>query len=125
MTALDKLAVSGLLTNSPDDMAKFYALIEIAMNGLRDDPEASRLQILARTIALLRAKIEVLEGLADAALDRRDFVAVTAIQKVLDGTTRRMTMLVVEHRLATQGGHRNVAVAVVGQAAQVNVQAVR
>ncbi len=122
---LDRMAVKRTATGSEEDFGKLYGLVEETMNALWLEPDAARLRLLARTIAILRAKIELLEGLSDQALCARDLAFAAAIQKHLDGTTRRMTMLLTEHRLATQAERRSVSVAVVGHATQVNVQAVR
>lgn len=122
---LDRMAVKGTATGSEEDFGQLYGLVEETMNALWLEPDAARLRLLARTIAVLRAKIELLEGLSDRALMAGDLPFAAAIQKYLDGTTRRMTMLLTEHRLATQAERRSVSVAVVGHTTQVNVQAAR
>lgn len=102
---------------------KLWLMLDEAMNGLSREPEVARLRLLARTIALLHAKVEILEGISDHALVARDFAAVLVTQKALDATSRRLTAHLAEHRLATQAERRSVAVSVVSQNAQVNVQA--
>lgn len=122
---LDRLALARIVEGEPAMLGKLWAVLDEAMNGLYREPEAARLRLLARTIALLHAKVEVLEGIADNALVARDFAAVAVTQKVLDATARRLAALLAEHRLATQAERRSVAVSVVSQNAQVNVQAAR
>lgn len=124
VTWIDKLAIENLVEGDAEEIARLRAMYTETMNGLYDEPAAARLRVLARTISLLRAKLMILEGLSDRMLAARDLTVVAALQKTLTATTRRMTMLLAEHRLATQGEQRSVSVAVVGQA-QVNVQGLR
>lgn len=124
VTWIDKLAIENLVEGDADEIARLRAMHAETMNGLYAEPAAARLRVLARTISVLRAKVMILEGLSDRMLAARDLAAVAALQKTLDATTRRMTMLLAEHRLATQGDQRRVSVAVVGQA-QVNVSGLR
>lgn len=121
-TWVDRLAIEKLVEGSPEELRKLHGLLEETMNGLYVEPEPARMRVLARTIALLRAKVMLLEGIADHMLAARDFAAMTAVQKALDSTARRLAMMLSEHRLASQGERRSVTVAV---AAQVNVQALR
>jgi hypothetical protein len=124
-TWVDRLAMEKLVEASPEELRKLHGLLEETMNGLVMEPEPARMRVLARTIALLRAKVMLLEGIADSMLAARDFLAMTAVQKALDGTARRLAMMLSEHRLATHGERRSIAVAVAGQAVNVNVQALR
>ncbi len=124
VTWADRLAMESLVDGNAEEIRRLHAMHTETMCGLYTEPQAARLRVLSRTISLLRTKLMVLEGLSDRLLAASDFTAVVALQKTLDATTRRMTMLLAEHRHATQGEQRSVSVAVVGQA-QVNVQALR
>lgn len=124
VTWADQLAMESLVDGNAEEIQRLRTMHTETMRGLYTEPTAARLRLLSRTISLLRAKVMILEGLSDRLLAASDFAAVAALQKTLDATTRRMTGLLAEHRLCTQGEQRSVSVAVVGQA-QVNVQALR
>jgi hypothetical protein len=65
---LDRMAVKRTATGTDEDLRKLYGLVEETMNALSLEPDATRLRLLSRTIAGLRAKVELLEGLSDKAL---------------------------------------------------------
>jgi hypothetical protein len=65
----DQLAIKGTATASETDFGKLYGLVEETMNALWLEPDAARLRLLARAIVVLRAKIELLLGLSDQALE--------------------------------------------------------
>ncbi len=63
----------------------------------------------------------MLEARRDDALSVRDFRAAGMLEKLVDGTVRRLTALLTEHRLACTVGRRTVNVVAVQQAGSVNV----
>lgn len=117
---LDKQAIA-IATGKEEDFSALHRLLDETMNALCLDPAEARVGLLARTIAILRVKIEVLEALSDQVLSNRDYAAAQAVQRALDTTMKRFLGLVAEHRLSTTSTRRSVAVAVVSQNAQINV----
>jgi hypothetical protein len=122
---LDKSALKHLPCGSSEDLTKLYALVDARMVALCREPELARLSLLSKLIAILTAKVEILESASDRLVSTGNLMAVREFQRMLDAAHRRLVALIAEHRLATQGGRRAVTVAVVAQAAQVNVRAGR
>ena len=127
LSSLDELAFRRFVTGEPAAWADFLAEINQWANDLADPAgqDDVRRQLLARMIASHRAKALVLEATRDECLKRRSFEDVFVLERLLDGTMRRLTTLLAEHRHASAAGQRsvNVTAVAVGGASQVNVVA--
>jgi hypothetical protein len=73
------------------------------------DGSSCRVRTLARRVAVCRAQAEQLDVLLAAAVKRADFVAARALNGLLTGATKRMTVLL-EH-LAREAKPRSVVIA--------------
>lgn len=89
--------------------------------GDRDD---ARVRLLARAIATERARQIIFTDQLDGHLRRRDEQAVALIERTLLGTTRRLVLLLAEHRRACERLPRRVSISV-GTANNVMVAAGR
>lgn len=125
LTVLDLQTLHGGLVADADQRAE---LDRIVLNTARmlagPDRVETRVLMLAKAIAITRAKCVLLESLLDARLAARDERDVLLVSKVLDGLRRHLIALVAEHRLACEGGRRTPVRVSVGQVGAVNVMAV-
>jgi hypothetical protein len=73
------------------------------------DGDSCRVRTLARRVAVSRAQAEQLDSLLAAAVKRQDFVAARALNGLLTGATKRMTVLL--EQLAREAKPRSVVIA--------------
>lgn len=125
LTALDLQTLHGGLVADADQLAELDRLVLNTARMLAGpDRVETRVLMLAKAIAISRAKCVLLESLLDARLAARDERDVLLVSKVLDGLRRHLVALVAEHRLACEGGRRTPVRVSVGQVGAVNVMAV-
>lgn len=125
LTALDLQTLHAGLVADADQLAELDRLVLNTAHYLAG-PERTetRVRMLAKAIAIGRAKCVLLESLLDARLAAREERDVLLVSKVLDGARRHLVALLAEHRLACDGGRRTPVRVSVGQVGAVNVIAV-
>lgn len=111
LSHLDRLALTGLASDG-DVQAIVGWVTDSATSLAGPDREASRLRLISRAVATERARQLVFEAMLDERLLVRDFDGVTAINKILTSTTKRLATLLREHQAACIVGHHGVVVAV-------------
>ena len=124
LSTLERVAAKGLTAS--DDEAAVPILREVlAWAVALDDAatrEVARLRFVAKALAACRAKCLVLEQYRDHHLLAGHLAEVRVTQRALDSETRRLALLLAEHRLACAADKRSVTVAV-GRAGTVNIAA--
>ncbi len=125
LSSLDLLALDSFVNATPGAAVALRNQITEWANALydRDDRDDARMRMLARAIALTRAKCLILESKRDECLKRRDAEDVTLLQRVLLGETRQLALLMAEHRLACTAGRRAAVNVAIGQVGAVNIAA--
>lgn len=119
LTAIDKLALDALV--DPRDVPALTAIVEASATALAGpDRNEARLRLVSRAVASQRARMLVLEGLLDEHLAAGKMSTVAEIDKLLLSTTKRLSLLLAEHRAACSAGHR--ATVVVGHADSISVE---
>lgn len=119
LSPLDKLALDALI--DPRDVPAVTAMVEDSSTALSgSNRNEARIRLVARALASQRARMLILEGLLDERLAAGKMAAVAAIDKLLLSTTRRVAILLAEHRAACSAGHR--ATVVVGHADSISVE---
>lgn len=93
-TSFDRAAITAYVKGDPEAVAALLddaRELAAALSG--SDGGGSRRRLLSRTAAATRAHQRLLEELLAERLAARDYPAVTALTKVLDGVTRRLVLL--------------------------------
>jgi hypothetical protein len=124
LTWFDELAFKGLVTADEEVLGKLVAAVHTNASGLCDpnDRDAARLRVLARSIAITRAKVLLYEAQIDRSLAKRDAEAVALVGKVLNGANKRLVALLAAHKNECSGQHGPVTIEV-GQVQQMSVVA--
>ncbi len=124
---MDELALREFVSGEPDAWGTLLEQVNHWAHSLYDDADRddARRRMIARMIASQRAKSLLLEAKRDECLVKRDFAAVGVLDRLLDGTSRRLVALLAEHRQSCGGGQRSVTVTAVAvnRADTVNVLA--
>lgn len=115
LSSVDELALREFVGGEPKAWDVLIKQVSHWAHSLyeRDDRDDARMRMLARMIASHRAKALMLEAKRDEALVVRDFQATAMLDKVLDGTMKRLLALLEEHRRACGAGQRSVSVTAV------------
>jgi hypothetical protein len=96
----DQRAITALTSGDPNALLEHARGLAEALTGA--DASGCRRRTISRALAICRSQEEALEAILGEALGRRDFAAVAAIDKLLARLTKRLEMLLREHRLETQ-----------------------
>ncbi|MEI8257375.1 MAG: hypothetical protein WCJ30_17000 [Deltaproteobacteria bacterium] len=128
ITSIDELALRGFVSADEktwDVLLQNVNQLAHAL-GRGEDRDDARLRMVSRLIAVYRTKVLLLEVRRDDALAVRDFATVIVLERLIDGTARRLSRLLAEHR-QTCAGRRpvNVTAVSVQQTGTVNVIAGR
>ncbi|MBI5543800.1 MAG: hypothetical protein HY901_07940 [Deltaproteobacteria bacterium] len=119
LTPFDQAAIIGFVSG---DQATIQGLVEDtrqlaeALAGPAGD--GARVRLLARTAAACRSQLRVLEGLLAQRVAARDFEAVAALSRALDGVAKRMVMAV--RQLGVESSLRQRPSVVIGHADRVD-----
>lgn len=125
LSTLERVAASGLELGCEEDGAPVLREI-LAWAEALDSPttrEPARLRLVSKLLAASRAKLLLIERIRDHHLMAGNTAELRMAQRALDGETRRLAILLAEHRMACAADKRSVTVAV-GQANTVNIAAV-
>jgi hypothetical protein len=119
LSPLDKLALDGLV--DPRDFSAIVSMVEDSATALSGfDRHEVRVRLVSRAVAAERARMLILQGMLDERLTARDLDGAAEVDRLLLSTTRRLAILLGEHRAACSAGHRPTVV--VGHADAVHVE---
>lgn len=124
LSALERVAAGGLALGEDDVTASVLRETLAWAEALDDEAtrEAARLRFVAKALAATRARCLVIERLRDHYLMAGHAAETRLAQRVLDGETRRLAVLLAEHRHSCASERRSVTVAV-GRVDTVNIAA--
>lgn len=112
---LDWQALVEAATGRGEQFTALHGWLEDTLRTLWPAPESATARGLARIVAVLATKIELLEAVADCALQMQDFAAVGAVQKALDRTTHRLVAVLAAQRRASEAERARVPVVLADQ----------
>lgn len=118
LPALDQLALTSFATGDAAELVEHARGLAESLAGA--DGDGTRRRTIARSLALVRTEMDLVDAAVGAAMGRGDFKAMEALSKVAERLSRRMCALLDEHRREL-GRDGPKAVMLIG-AAQVNVQ---
>ena len=119
LTWLDRLPLDALVS---DDAANVVEQVRLSAEALAgDQADAARLRLLSRLLSATRAQVILLEAMINERLAKRDAGGVDLINKVLNGASKRLVLLLAEHRASCASGRRASVVVAVGNAEHVTV----
>ncbi|MGZ3457837.1 MAG: hypothetical protein ACXU86_04950 [Archangium sp.] len=97
LPALDQLALTSFTTGDAAQLVEHArGLAEaLASNG----GDTTRRRTISRALSVTRSAMDLVDAAMGEALGRRDFEAVKALTKLADVQTRRLKMLLEEHRI--------------------------
>ena len=126
LTWVDRLAFRNFLKTDEENYRELVAHVRDSASSLAGpDRNEARMRMLARALASERARAVLVSAKLDECLVARDFEGAAALERVLMGTTRRMTMLMQEHRTACEAEQRRAVTVAVGHAEHVTIRAGR
>ena len=94
---LDQLALSSFVTGGAVELVEHAR--DLAGSLAAPDGDTTRRRTIARAMAVTRSQMDLIDAAMGEALGRRDFDAVKALTKLADVQTRRLKMLLDEHRI--------------------------
>ncbi len=106
---VDQLPIRSLVSTDPTAVVEHARALAAALCGPGHD--AARLRLLARSIAVARTQMSLLEALLLDRLSKRDDSGVESTDKALRSVTSRLVKLIEAHRLESSQ-HRRVSIAV-------------
>ncbi len=115
---VDQLPIRALVSSDPTAVLEHARALAAALCGPGHD--AARLRLLARSIAVARTQMSLLEGMLLERLAKRDDGGVESTDKALRSVTSRLVKLIEAHRLESSQ-QRRVSV-VVAHANEVRVE---
>jgi hypothetical protein len=121
LSKYDRSAITAFVSGDADEIDRFVEdtrQLAQALAGLGPDGDGARVRLLARTAAACRSQLRVLEGLLAQRVAARDFDAVAALNRTLDGVTRRMVMAL--KTLAVESSLRQRPSVLIGHADRVD-----
>lgn len=119
LSAHDRAAITGFVTGDPAEIERLVEdtrQLAEALAGPAGD--GARVRLLARTAAACRSQLRVLEGLLAQRVAARDFEAVAALSRALDGVAKRMVMAV--KQLGVESSLRHRPTVMIGHADRVD-----
>lgn len=125
LSTLERLAARGMEIGSEDDGAPVLREILAWAEALDSSAtrDAARLRLVSKLLAASRAKSLLIERIRDHHLMAGNAAELRMAQRALDSETKRLAVLLAEHRMACSADKRSVTVAV-GRANTVNIAAV-
>ncbi|MEI8257079.1 MAG: hypothetical protein WCJ30_15505 [Deltaproteobacteria bacterium] len=110
---LDAVALQRFVDNDESLWTKLVEQVTtVAQSLCGGDRDDARVRLLARAIATERARQLIYSDRLDDCMKRRDEEGVALIEKALLGTTRRLVLLLAEHRRACERLPRRVSISV-------------
>lgn len=97
LPSLDQLAVTSFTTGGAAQFVEHARGLAEALAG--PDGDGTRRRTIARTLAVTRTQMDLIDTAAGEALGRRDLESVRALTKLADSMTRRFKVLLEEHRI--------------------------
>ena len=97
LPALDQLALTAFTSGDAAPLVEYARGMAEALAS--NDGDATRRRTIARALAVTRSQMDLVDAAMGEALGRRDFEAVKALTKLADSMTRRLRMLLEEHRI--------------------------
>ena len=97
LPALDQLALTSFVTGGTVDLVEHARDLAGALAA--PDGDTTRRRTIARALAVTRSQMDLMDAAMGEALGRRDFDAVKSLTKLADSMTRRLKMLLEEHRI--------------------------
>ena len=97
LPALDQLALTAFTTGDAAQLVEHARGMAEALAS--NDGDATRRRTIARLLAVARSQVDLIDAAVGEAMGRRDFDAVKALTKLEDSMTRRLKMLLEEHRI--------------------------
>jgi hypothetical protein len=97
LPALDQLALTSFTIGEPTQLLEHARGLAESLAG--PDGDGSRRRTIARALAVARSQMDLLDAAVGEALGRRDFEAVKTLTKLADSMTRRLKVLLEEHRI--------------------------
>jgi hypothetical protein len=94
---LDQLALSSFITGGAVELVEHAR--DLAGSLAAPDGDTARRRTIARALAVTRSQMDLVDAAMGEAMGRRDFEAVKALTKLADSMTRRLRMLLDEHRI--------------------------
>lgn len=125
LSTLERVAAGGLELGCEEDRGPVLREI-LAWAEALDAPatrDPARLRLVSKLLATSRAKLLLIERIRDHHLMSGNAAEFRMAQRALDGETKRLAILLSEHRMACAAHARSVTVAV-GQANTINIAAV-
>lgn len=120
LSRYDATAVTAFVKGDRDEIAALIEDTRLVAQGLASEGgDAARVRMAAREAAAARSQARVLQALLGERLAARDTVGVELISKALDGTTRRLALML--KHLAMESALRRRPTVVVGHADVVSV----
>jgi hypothetical protein len=97
LPALDQLALTSFASGGKVELVEHARDLAGALSS--PDGDTTRRRTIARALAVTRSQMDLIDVAVGEAMGRRDFEAVTALTKLADVQTRRLKMLLEEHRI--------------------------
>jgi hypothetical protein len=97
LPALDQLALTAFTAGDAAQIVDHARDLAGALASL--DGDNTRRRTIARSLSVTRSQMDLIDAAVGEALGRRDFEAVKALTKLADSMTKRLKMLLEEHRI--------------------------
>jgi hypothetical protein len=97
LPALDQLALTSFTTGDAAHLVEYARGMAEALASNNGD--TTRRRTIARLLAVARSQVDLIDAAVGEAMGRRDFEAVKSLTKLADSMTRRLKMLLEEHRI--------------------------
>jgi hypothetical protein len=94
---LDQLALTSFTTGDAAQLLEHARDLAEALAS--KDGDTTRRRTIARALAVTRSQMDLIDAAVGEALGRRDLEAVKALTKLADSMTRRLSVLLEEHRI--------------------------
>lgn len=97
LPALDQLALTSFATGDAAQLVEHARGLAESLAGPGGD--GTRRRTISRSLSVSRSQMDLIDMAVGEALGRRDFEAVKSLTKLVDSMTRRLKMLLEEHRI--------------------------
>lgn len=97
LPAIDQLALTSFVIGDAAQLVEHARGMAEALGG--PDGDDTRRRTIARALAITRTQMDLIDAAIGQALGQRDLEAVKVLTKLADSMTRRLRMLLDEHRI--------------------------
>lgn len=97
LPGIDQLALTSFVIGDAEQLVGHARGLAEALAG--PDGDATRQRTIARSLAITRSQMDLVDAAIGAAMGRGDFGAVKVLTNLADSMTRRLKMLLDEHRI--------------------------